>query len=907
MFRAYFTGNDLPIENSLCMTVEHIRAADNPRSFYQCISLSDQEIKSYHLSDSKVGTWQVRKCPGDHQFDYIKQGCTDKSKIRRQPTNCRLKPNAIGCQTSCQAANTVPDQMKTCDWLTAPLQDDANSNAVFLQCVPQSARSCGLWTPRQCAHGMIFDVRLQLCVPQQLMGCPIGSAPVSRCAQQPFVNSCPGQSRCTEEYQVCCLPLINQPSRYQPLQLQSVSVPNNLSPQLCPGNTEPPVAACSPMQSCPPGTICYVISGFCCSITVEPLSVVEPQPSLVPVIQRPQTPISVAQETSIPVSSHQIVIMCPNGSPGTQPCGFMEQCPTNSGCYRGVCCPLVCPIGQNAVGFCGQSLSITLSCSEQSTCMSGCCCQQQHQEPVRMPICRSGVTATSRCTIDQECGPGMECSSNGCCPIPFCPTGIQAVGKCPSGIGCPSTSVCANGLCCPSPRCSSGVIALRICVSSVECGIGFECANGGCCPLPLCPNNQVGSQRCGCCCPLGQQCVNGVCCPLPACSNGIISAMVCGPRGTCPHGMECINGGCCPLPTCPSGAQSFQRCQGTICPVGQNGVCCPLPICSTGQIAVQLCAFGDNACPPGYVCEGRGCCLEPLPLCPNGARTLQQCSRGIDCPPGFGCTAMGACCLLSLDPACPSNHNAICQCSPTSHCPPHTSCSMGTCCSSVSLDVYNRVPGTACQTGSQCNGFQTRGAQCMQSICVCVNGAASNGPACQQINPATLLQARSGCDQYGSPCKYVLSSVRRKPLFAPMGNITEQPRGCDFWYAVTTPRRCLWNSSITDLDPDSTCLPNEKCISGECRMKLWPGEYGCTSNDECSARCPNTFCSKTSDKNLSQCQCSNGKILYGRCFAQCPRGFHVKGANCEHDDEDHFWKDRTQQNSLRELLNSGSC
>ncbi|KHN74563.1 hypothetical protein Tcan_08784 [Toxocara canis] len=41
---------------------------------------------------------------------------------------------------------------------------------------------------------------------------------------------------------------------------------------------------------------------------------------------------------------------------------------------------------------------------------------------------------------------------------------------------------------------------------------------------------------------------------------------------------------------------------------------------------------------------------------------------------------------------------------------------------------------------------------------------------------ALFLQARTGCDQYGSPCKFVLSTARRKPLFAPVGNVTEEPR-----------------------------------------------------------------------------------------------------------------------------------
>ncbi|VDK69549.1 unnamed protein product [Gongylonema pulchrum] len=43
----------------------------------------------------------------------------------------------------------------------------------------------------------------------------------------------------------------------------------------------------------------------------------------------------------------------------------MEQCPAGSGCFRGVCCPLVCPSGQDATGFCGPTLSVTMSCSQQ--------------------------------------------------------------------------------------------------------------------------------------------------------------------------------------------------------------------------------------------------------------------------------------------------------------------------------------------------------------------------------------------------------------------------------------------------------------------------------------------------------------------------------------------------------------
>ncbi|VIO89258.1 Sybindin-like family protein [Brugia malayi] len=894
------------MENTLCMTIEHIRAATNPQSFYQCIPLSDQEIERYFLVDNKIGIWKKQTCPGEHHFDYMKQGCSEKYKLRRQQPNCQQNPTVNGCEKTCQVRNITPMQMEPCDWLSSTLQLDSTNNAAFLQCIPQQTRSCGIWTSRRCGAGTTFDARLQICTLNRLLGCPVGSLPVSRCAQQSFTNVCPGNSQCTEEYQVCCQSMSNLPTNYEPSLPISVPVMNNLLPQVCPPNTGSPVAACSPIQSCPPGTICYTISGFCCSIIAESM-----QSLPIPVVQplQPQTPIPVVQQNSFQIvqQQQQIVIMCPNGFPGIQPCGFMEQCPANSGCYRGVCCPLTCPSGQDATGFCGQTVSMTMSCSQQASCISGCCCQQH--EPIRMPICRSGVTAASRCAVDQECGPGMECSSGGCCPIPFCPTGIQAIGRCPSGMGCQSASICANGLCCPAPRCSTGVIALRICVSNDECGNGFECANGGCCPLPLCPNNQIGSQRCatgGCCCPTGQQCISGVCCPLPACSNGILSATLCEAGNVCPQGMECSNGGCCPLPVCPSGAQSSGRCHGNSCPVGQvceNGVCCPLPVCSNGQLAVQLCAYG-NSCPIGYICEGRGCCLEPLPLCPNGVHAYQRCNRGIDCPTGFGCTAVGVCCLLSLEPVCPSNQNAICQCAPPDNCPPQTSCTMGTCCTSASVKVYDHVPGSSCQASSQCNGFNSGGAQCVHSVCACINGAASNGATCHQFNPAVLLQARSGCDQYGSPCKFAFSTARRKPLFAPFGNITEQP----LWYAVVTSRHCLWNASIANFDPDSTCLPNEKCIRGECRIKLWPGEYACTSDEECSSRCSNTYCSSNSDKGISQCLCSNGKfLLYGRCLHQCPTGFHAKGAYCEHDDEDHFWMDGNQQNSLRELLNSGIC
>lgn len=89
--------------------------------------------------------------------------------------------------------------------------------------------------------------------------------------------------------------------------------------------------------------------------------------------------------------------------------------------------------------------------------------------------------------------------------------------------------------------------------------------------------------------------------------------------------------------------------------------------------------------------------------------------------------------------------------------------------------LLSQIPGSQCQASTQCNGFSTSCAQCMRGVCACVNGAASNGASCLQMPPRMLSLARNGCDQYGSPCSVLLSTARRRPIIAPMGNITETP------------------------------------------------------------------------------------------------------------------------------------
>ncbi|VDM99811.1 unnamed protein product, partial [Onchocerca ochengi] len=91
--------------------------------------------------------------------------------------------------------------------------------------------SCGIWASRQCSPGTTFDPSLQICSRDHLTGCPIGSLPVSRCAQQSFMNMCPGSSQCTEEYQVCCQPIPNLQPNYEPLLPVPIPVINDLLPR----------------------------------------------------------------------------------------------------------------------------------------------------------------------------------------------------------------------------------------------------------------------------------------------------------------------------------------------------------------------------------------------------------------------------------------------------------------------------------------------------------------------------------------------------------------------------------------------------------------------------------------------------------------------------------------------------
>lgn len=85
--------------------------------------------------------------------------------------------------------------------------------------------------------------------------------------------------------------------------------------------------------------------------------------------------------------------------------------------------------------------------------------------------------------------------------------------------------------------------------------------------------------------------------------------------------------------------------------------------------------------------------------------------------------------------------------------------------------IYDHVPGTPCQVSSQCNGYDTGGAQCMQSICACTNGAASNGATCHQFNPAILLQVEHKFFILALYCRNLKSLIKDISNFSILKNI----------------------------------------------------------------------------------------------------------------------------------------
>ena len=45
------------------------------------------------------------------------------------------------------------------------------------------------------------------------------------------------------------------------------------------------------------------------------------------------------------------------------------------------------------------------------------------------------------------------------------------------------------------------------------------------------------------------------------------------------------------------------------------------------------------------------------------------------------------------------------------------------------------------------------------------------------------------------------------------------------FFNVAAVRHCVMKTNEANFDPDSTCLPNEKCINGECKMYAFLGMF----------------------------------------------------------------------------------
>ncbi|ETN69056.1 EB module [Necator americanus] len=801
------------LSGRMCMTVELYRTADNSSQFYECAPLAREEVVEYNLTDKYLGVWNLRDCPENFDFDVSRQKCIERKTMRRQQAACAKNPASTGCQAPCSGAASIPTIGSPCDWKEAALHPDPKSNAYFVQCSPQSAGTpCGEWTRMACAPNTVFSKPSSICVSMSVQSSACGSQrePVCNCAKTAGATQCPGTSTCNKN--VCCQQkdvidnFIQHQAPYSACVqgLGCCPVPVNQPKEaiqitLCPGSFSPPLGSCG---SCPTGTSCSPAINACCPFATK----------------------------SPPDLTFNVVQLCPNGSPALQSCS--RGCPDGYSCYQGSCCPMSCPVGQTALGFCSSG-----ACSGGGSCYTpgGCCCQ----ETVKLPVCANGMWATYGMLEWRMLSDAI----------------LSHRGTSPNALWKQQYDLRFGTF-------MSGRALLSFTSLSKRNNL-IRCSNG-----------------CANCCPFGHSCVNGGCCPLPQCPAGGLALTMCGTR-SCSVGNECVGGGCCPLPRCPSGLQATQRCQrGIGCPRGhqcENGVCCAMPTCSAGLIAASVCGMG-NSCPMGFVCE-----VHPQKfILPQHYKFNNVDAQRGECEEVVAKNRLHFAQMeAELFNGAVEELNAL-----------------------QDLDVL-LSEDVAFYRWNQCAQHKrTQSANVLPIVLAHRVQRAQWERVVPKMPAKVLTLARNGCDQYGSPCTVLLSTARRKPIIAPVGNITDAP----LFFNVATERRCVVNATDVNFDPDSTCLPNEKCINGECRMKLWPGEYGCITDDECTSRCPNTYCEKKkSDKNVAQCQCRDGQLLFGRCFSQCPPGFHESGAYCMHDDEDAFWADGDAQDRIKALLNASPC
>ncbi|KAH7725389.1 Protein T10E10.4 [Aphelenchoides avenae] len=254
------------ISGRICMTVEPFKSVwEAPESFLECSALSDQEVKEYNITQKYLGVWVKRDCPDKFEFDPIRQRCLDKRKMHRQPCTAPLSddPNPDGetrCFSPCRATNEDPKVGGLCNWLSAKLEIDPDSNAHFLQCAVQNTgKSCGEWVRMPCAEGTVFHKKAQLCIPEPLTAnrtkryCPSAYVPVCQCGDTS--TTCPGTALCEEGS--CCMPVdLEIGISLGPAMVQH-------STPICLGGTLP-IAMCSGGgNSCPASYVCQPSVGCC--------------------------------------------------------------------------------------------------------------------------------------------------------------------------------------------------------------------------------------------------------------------------------------------------------------------------------------------------------------------------------------------------------------------------------------------------------------------------------------------------------------------------------------------------------------------------------------------------------------------------------------------------------------------
>lgn len=292
---------------------------------------------------------------------------------------------------------------------------------------------------------------------------------------------------------------------------------------------------------------------------------------------------------------------------------------------------------------------------------------------------------SGQCADRTECGAGLVCRNNSCCPPP---ARCQSINDCPAN----------------RPECNG---ATGECFGGDSCTNDNECANKPGCEGGACFCDQPGAGQPGECRARPDECQNDQDCYANGMYDGKFcsvqaSPRLCLPAPNCTSDAQCSSSGLvCDL---NAGSPSNGRCvNGTPCPNGNE--CNPTTqVCTGGVCAAKNCINTPNFCMANETCDqATGACVPVQ---------MGNCTTDTQCQSGFYCnTTTNMCTAGCRDSSecsggvCDANHRCV---QPTgSVCGPCTTnndCPMGTECL-----MHSFRQEMLCY--ERCNAFQ--GVDCM--------------------------------------------------------------------------------------------------------------------------------------------------------------------------------------------------